>query len=153
VDRTRILDHVQIRTRLPGAVEEVIHFVEKHSFHGARIGPVRREESWSLPPAAVREAVINAVAHADYAQHGAPIRVAMFDDRLEVENPGLLPLGLTVPDLLAGISKLLNRVIGRVFHELGLIKQWGSGIQRMAAACRAASRSKKRARISRIGGG
>ena len=136
VDRTRILDHVQIRTHLPGAVEEAIQFVEKHSFHGARIGPVRREERWSLPPAAVREAVINAVAHADYAQHGAPIRVAMFDDRLEVENPGLLPLGLTVPDLLAGISKLRNRVIGRVFHELGLIEQWGSGIQRMTAACR-----------------
>lgn len=35
-----------------------------------------------------------------------------------------------------GVSKLRNRVIGRVFHELGLIEQWGSGIQRMTAACR-----------------
>jgi predicted HTH transcriptional regulator len=81
---------------------------------------------------------VNAVAHADYAQRGAPIRIAMFDDRLEVENPGLLPFGLTVDDLYRGVSKLRNRVIGRVFHELGLIEQWGSGIQRMAAACREA---------------
>jgi len=118
------------------AVEEAIAFVTKHSVHGAEIGAVRRVERWSVPPAAVREAVINAVVHADYAQRGAPIRVAMFDDRLEVENPGLLPFGLTIEDLPQGVSKLRNRVIGRVFHALGLIEQWGSGIQRMAAACR-----------------
>ena len=82
--------------------------------------------------------MINAVVHADYAQRGAPIRVAIFDDRLEIENPGLLPFGLTVDDIERGISKLRNRVIGRVFHALGLIEQWGSGIQRMTAACREA---------------
>ena len=62
----------------------------------------------------------------------------MFDDRLEIENPGLLPSGLTVEDLEHGVSKLRNRVIGRVFHALGLIEQWGSGIQRIIAACREA---------------
>jgi predicted HTH transcriptional regulator len=86
----------------------------------------------------VREAVINAVVHADYAQRGAPIRISMFDDRLEVEYPGLLPFGLTVEDLQHGISKLRNRVLGRVFHALGLIEHWGSGIQRMTTACREA---------------
>lgn len=118
------------------AVEEAIAFVHKHTLHGAEIGPVRRKERWSLPPLAVREAVINAVVHTDYAQRGAPLRIAIFDDRLEVENPGLLPFGLTVEDLPHGVSKLRNRVIGRVFHALGLIEQWGSGIQRMSAACR-----------------
>jgi len=135
-DKSRILDRVEIRSYVAPAVEEAIAFVQKHLLHGAEIGPVRRAERWSLPPVAVREAVINAVAHADYAQRGAPIRVSIFDDRLEVENPGLLPFGLTVDDLHRGISKLRNRVIGRVFHALGLIEQWGSGIQRMTAACR-----------------
>jgi len=64
--------------------------------------------------------------------------VALFDDRLEVENPGLLPFGLTVADLPLGVSKLRNRVIGRVLHELGLVEQWGSGIQRVISACREA---------------
>src|SRR5437773_5111941 len=64
------------------------------------------------------------------------MRVSIFDDRLEVENPGLLRLGLTVEDLHRGISKLRNRVIGRVFYTLGLIEEWGSGVQRMTAACR-----------------
>ena len=112
--------------------------MHKHSLHGAEIGPVRRKERWSLPPVAVREAVINAVVHTDYAQRGAPLRLSIFDDRLEVENPGLLPFGLTVEDLPRGVSKLRNRVLGRVFHAIGLIEQWGSGIQRMTAACREA---------------
>jgi len=63
---------------------------------------------------------------------------SIFDDRLEVEGPGRLPFGLTVEDLPHGVSRLHNRVIGLVFHALGLIEQWGSGIQPMAAACRAA---------------
>lgn len=65
-------------------------------------------------------------------------RLSIFDDHLEVENPGLLPFGLTVEDLHHGISKLRNRVLGRLFHALGLIEQWGSGIQRMTTACREA---------------
>jgi predicted HTH transcriptional regulator len=137
-DRGELLDQAEVRLHLPQVVDAAIAFVEKHSLHGATIGPVRRTERWTLPPAAVREAIINAVAHADYAQRGAPLRLALFDDRLEVDNPGLLPFGLTVDDLVRGISKLRNRVIGRVFHELGLMEQWGSGIQRMTAACREA---------------
>jgi ATP-dependent DNA helicase RecG len=47
----------------------------------------------------------------------------------------MLPLGLTIEDITSGVSKLRNRVIARVFHELHLIEQWGSGIQRMISAC------------------
>lgn len=137
-DKSKIVDRAEIHSYPIRAIEETITFVEKHSLRGAEIGAVRRRERWNLPPIAVREAVINAVTHADYSQCGAPIRVSIFDDRLEVENPGLLPFGLTVEDLHRGISKLRNRVIGRVFHELGLIEQWGSGVQRMAAVCREA---------------
>jgi predicted HTH transcriptional regulator len=135
-DKSRIVDRAEIRSYPVRAVEEAIAFVQKHALHGAEIGAVRRKERWNLPPVVVREAVINAVVHTDYAQHGAPIRLSIFDDRLEVENPGLLPFGLTVEDLRHGISKLRNRVVGRIFHALGLIEQWGSGVQRMIAACR-----------------
>ena len=136
VDKSRIEDGAEVRLYPVQAIEAAIAFVEKHATHGAEVGPVRRRERWNLPPLAVREAVINAVTHTDYAQRGAPIRVLIFDDRLEVENPGLLPFGLTIEDLHQGISKLRNRVIGRVFHALGLIEQWGSGVQRMSTACR-----------------
>ncbi len=137
-DRRRILDSVEIYNRPVQAIDEAIAFVRKYLAREAVIGEVRRKDRWTLPAAALREAVINAVVHADYSQRGAPIRLALFDDRLEIENPGLLPFGLTVEDLWQGISRLRNRVIGRVFKELGLIEQWGSGIQRMANACREA---------------
>lgn len=89
-----------------------------------------------MPLEAVREALTNAIVHADYSQTGAPIRVAFFDDRIEIDSPGLLVAGMTIGDIRAGVSKLRNRVIGRVFKELDLIEQWGSGFQRMIAACR-----------------
>jgi predicted HTH transcriptional regulator len=76
--------------------------------------------------------------HADYEQRGASIRLAIFDDRIEIENPGLLRFGLTIDDIKRGVSKLRNRVIGRVFHKLGLIERWGSGIKRIIENCNAA---------------
>ena len=135
-DKATILDHTRIEAPLIHAIDEAVTFVEKHSLRGAVIGRVRRRDRWNLPPAAVREAIVNAVVHTDYSQRGAPIRISIFDDRLEVENPGLLPFGITLQDLPRGVSKLRNRVLGRVFHELGLVEQWGSGVQRMIAACR-----------------
>jgi len=134
-DKRKLLDSTEVRSYLPEAAEQTIGFLQKHMTREAVIGPVRRTDHWTYPVVAVREAIMNAIVHADYAQSGAPIRVALFDDRLEIENPGLLPFGLTIEDLQRGISKLRNRVLGRVFMELKLIEQWGSGIQRMTAAC------------------
>ncbi len=137
-NRTRLLDSAEIRSFLPRAAEEAIAFAHRHLTHESTIEGIRREDRWSVPLVAIREALMNAIVHADYAQQGAPIRIAIFDDRIEIENPGLLPFGLTIEDIMQGVSKLRNRVIGRVFHELHLIEQWGSGIQRMTAACREA---------------
>lgn len=137
-NRTRLLDSAEIRSFLPRAAEEAIAFAHKHLTRESIIEGVRREDRWSVPLVAIREALMNAIVHADYAQQGAPIRLALFDDRIEIENPGLLPFGLTIEDIMQGVSKLRNRVIGRVFHELHLIEQWGSGIQRMTSACQEA---------------
>jgi predicted HTH transcriptional regulator len=137
-NRARLLDSVEIRSFLPRAADEAIAFARKHLTLESIIEGVRREDRWSVPLVAIREALMNAIVHADYAQQGAPIRLALFDDRIEIENPGLLPFGLTIEDIRQGVSKLRNRVIGRVFHELHLIEQWGSGIQRMTSACQEA---------------
>ena len=136
-DRSQIVDRQEARADLIAAIDEAVAFVDRHTRRGMEIEGTRRRDLPEYPPVAIREAVVNAVAHADYSQSGSPIRLAIFDDRLEIENPGLLPFGLTIEEVLVGVSKLRNRVIGRVFHELGLIEQWGSGIQRIISSCRA----------------
>ena len=138
VDRTNIADSRRIDGRLFELVDQSLEYLDRALDNALVIngqGPAH-EARRSVPMVALREAVINAVVHADYHQQGGPLRVAVYLDRVEVENPGYLLPGLTVDDLFQGVSRLRNRVIGRVFAERGYIEQWGSGVRRMAAACR-----------------
>lgn len=130
-NKTDIIDSTKIHTYPTIAIEEALRFIEKHAMQSLQIGRTTHQKVWNIPLKAIREAIINAVVHADYSQKGSPLRIAIFDDRIEIENPGLLPFGLTITDIKQGISKLRNRIIGRVFHTVGLIEQWGSGIQRI----------------------
>ena len=61
--------------------------------------------------------------------------IAIYSDRMEIQNPGMLPFGMTMEDFKDGVSKVRNRVIARVFRELGLMEEWGSGYRRVMAAC------------------
>jgi ATP-dependent DNA helicase RecG len=86
------------------------------------------------PEVAVREAVINAICHRDYADTGT-VQVRIYDDRLEVWNPGSLPEGLN-PDLLylEHPSKPRNKRLADAFHRIRLIERWGTGTLRMVDA-------------------
>jgi predicted HTH transcriptional regulator len=137
-DKQTILDSQDVKSLPVPAIEETLRFVKRNTRRSLRVERTRSTEAWEFPLVALREAIINAVVHGDYGQRGMPVRIAVFDDRIEVDNPGGLPPGLTIEDIQQGVSKLRNRVIGRIFHELHLIEQWGSGIQRMKAACREA---------------
>ncbi|WP_139018659.1 ATP-binding protein, partial [Acinetobacter baumannii] len=63
------------------------------------------------------------------------IKVGIYDDILNIVSPGGLPNGLTEEDLAQGRSEIRNRVLARVFKELGYIEQWGSGIARIKDLC------------------
>jgi len=130
-DKAAIFDHIDIHDPLPQAVDSIMLFLKKHAMRGADFSETRRKDVWSIPLTLLREAVINALVHTDYSQRGAPIRVAFFDDRIEIENPGILLPGMTVEDMRQGVSKIRNHVIARVFKELNLIEQWGSGVRRI----------------------
>lgn len=135
-NETEFLDKQEITSFFPQAIDEALDFVRKNMRVGLKIEDSRHQEIWEVPKIALREAIINAIVHTDYSLTGAPIRVSLFNDRIEIENSGLLPWGLTFEDLKEmGVSKLRNPVIARVFNELGLIEQWGTGIKRMVKAC------------------
>ena len=130
-DKAEIFDHIEIHDHLPHAVDSIMLFLKKHAMRGADFSEIRRKDVWSIPLGILREAVINALVHADYSQRGAPVRAAFFDDRIEIENPGILLPGMTVEDMKQGVSKIRNPVIARVFREMNLIEQWGTGVPRM----------------------
>lgn len=130
-EKIDIFDHIDINVPLPKAVDEIMLFLKKHAMRSADFSEIRRKDIWSIPLTILREAIINAIVHADYSQRGAPIRIVFLDNRIEIENPGILLPGLTVEDMKQGMSKIRNHVIARVFRELDLIEQWGTGIRRI----------------------
>ena len=142
--KSEVFDHIEFYDPLPKAVESILLFLKKHAYRGADLSRIRRKDVWSIPLSILREVVINALVHADYSQRGGPLRVAFFDDRIEVENPGILLPGMTIEDMKQGVSKVRNPVIARVFRELGLIEQWGSGVRRIFEQARAAKLSDPR---------
>jgi ATP-dependent DNA helicase RecG len=91
---------------------------------------LEREDWIEYPPAAVREALVNAVAHRDYLVRGEGIRIAMFADRLEVYSPGRLPGHVTI-DNIAEERFSRNETLVQVLADLGLIERLGYGIDRM----------------------
>ena len=80
--------------------------------------------------------LLKTLVHSDYSQRGAPLRVVFLDNRIEVESMGILLPGLTIEEMKQGASRIRNPVIARVFKELGLIEQWGTGVRRIFAEAR-----------------
>jgi predicted HTH transcriptional regulator len=116
-----------------------MEFIQRHISMEAQIVPtqIERLERWEYPLEALREAIINATCHRDYRDSGN-IQVRIFDDRVEVWSPGLLPEGITVADLYrTHNSRPRNHRIARAFFLIGYIEQWGTGTLRMIELCRA----------------
>ena len=97
-----------------------------------------RVERYPVPREALREALLNAIVHKDYAQPH-PIQLAVYDNRIEVWNPAVLPEGWTVQTLLGRHrSRPYNPDIANAFFRAGEIETWGRGIERIVDACRSA---------------
>ena len=135
-DRTNFVDRLDIEGSVFDAIDEVPRFIRRNTRMAARIGTMRREDIPEYPEVAIREILVNAIAHADYSLTGMHIFVAIYSDKMEVQNPGMLPFGMTMDDFRSGVSKIRNRVIARVFRELGLMEEWGSGYRRVIESCR-----------------
>ncbi len=133
-DKSYIIDQKDIENELLIAIDEIVAFINRHSNIGAEIGKLERKDIYQYPAVAIRETILNAILHADYSIKGANIQIAIFSDRIEVTNPGALPFGQTIEAALSGISRLRNRIIGRVFRKLKLIEQLGSGMQRIVGS-------------------
>lgn len=129
----------QDRAEFSGSVfkqlEGVFDFVDRHNSLQSTFGGLYRNDSRDYPTEAVREVLINAVIHRDYAS-SAPLLVKVYDTEIEVVSYGGLVPGLELDDIFTGISSPRNRRLAEVFHRLGIIEAYGTGIQRVFGAYR-----------------
>jgi len=120
-------------------VREAFDYLDKWNRTRAEVRGLDRVDRRDYPPEAVREALLNAVVHRDYALPGADL-VSLFDDRLEVLSAGGLVRGVSLSDVLLGLSALRNAALAGVFYRLRLIEAYGTGLLKIREAYAGAPR-------------
>ena len=108
---------------------EALKFIQRHVDQGSTIEGVYTKGRWEYPMDAVREALRNAVVHRDYALTGKDIKVAIYDDMIEITSPGTLPPSIDFQEMDARQSDIRNKVIAPIFKHIGVIDQWGNGLK------------------------
>jgi len=128
-----IIDDRQITDTLFEAVEQSMKFITSHiSVSFAFDGSLQRKERFAYPLLAIREVLLNAVVHRDYA-NASDIQIKIFDDRIMVFSPGKLYGGLTIDDLKTDTyqSYTRNKLIAEAFYLTNNIEKYGSGYIRI----------------------
>ena len=99
-------------------------------------GKIERQEKWEYPPDAIREAIINAIAHRDY-NSSANVHISIFDDRIEIWNPGKLPPPLTPKNLKEEHKSIpVNPSLANLLFLIKYIERWGTGTNDIIKWCR-----------------
>jgi len=129
-----IYDRQDVRDDLLTQFRQASLFLERHLNVRSEIKGYNRVDIYEIPLAALREAVVNALMHRDYSILGTQVSVEIFDDRVEIINPGGLPKGLSQKTFAKGISMRRNELIADLFFRLDKVERVGQGIQRMKDA-------------------
>lgn len=112
--------------------DDVLKYAELFNTTSAKIipGQISRVETKSYPGASLREAILNAICHAEYF---APsnIKVEFFPDKVKITNPGNIYNNGTIEDIKRGIQSFRNPSLVILLNKLGYIENYGTGIQRI----------------------
>lgn len=112
------------------AAKNVLNRLEQENRVFTQITSIQRKEIKKIDPIALREAVVNAIVHNDYS-HEYAAKFELYEDRLEISSNGGLPERFTKEDFLGGFSAPKNKELMRVFKDVGLVEQLGTGIRRI----------------------
>jgi ATP-dependent DNA helicase RecG len=135
---TSVTHPVIDRLDCSGALWEMVDAAEEFIRKNIRLLSLRtsksfqRDDKFEYPLAALREAIINALIHRNYQKH-SDVRVFIFDNRVEIINPGTFPEGVS-PD--APVHEPVNPILSQFMYDVGFIERYGSGIKMMHRLCR-----------------
>lgn len=121
------IDRLIVHGTLPEMLDEAERFIRRNTRTAMKVVEFESVQVTEYPYDAIREALVNAMAHRDY-HHSSGIQVNIFDDRLEVLSPGeaLIPLSE-----LEGSHVTRNETLCRRFRDIGEMEQFGTGITKM----------------------
>ena len=131
--KTHILDRKEFRGNLYAIYQEVMAYFQAKLNSALIPNAQGRDERLELPESALREALVNAIAHRDY-RSTANVQVYIFQDRVEIVTPGGLPAGMREEDL-GSKSVPRNPLLFSTLYRMKLVEQIGSGIRRIHDAC------------------
>lgn len=136
-DKSEFIDNQRAQGNFFELLDAGMAFCFKHlNLHGKVVG-LQRQEYLDIPVEALREALINSLCHRSYDSVSASVSLAIYDNRVEIENPGRLPMGITPENIkLSHDSKPFNPIMASVLYKTTWLESWGSGVGRMCDACK-----------------
>jgi ATP-dependent DNA helicase RecG len=136
----RFLDNRKFEGTIPEMVDNAVNQVLANIRKSSLIEGIYRQDIPEYPERAVREAIVNAIAHRDYSHfvRGSYIQIRLFADRLEIQSPGGL-YGNVTEDTIEHEQSTRNRLLMRMMEDLHLVENRGSGIRAMLEAMRQAN--------------
>lgn len=131
-DRIHIYDRQDVQDDLLTQFNVAVLFLMKHLNRRSEIIGVNRKDIYELPFEALREAIANAIIHRDYSVRGTSLMVEVYDDRVEIVNPGVFPWHRRKE--FGKISVRRNERIADLFFRMDKVERAGTGIRRMKEA-------------------
>ena len=138
IDKNEFVDSGRASGNYFDLLDAGMDFLFKHLSQSGKIVGFQKEEELEIPAEALREALTNALCHRQFEKFNLTPGIAVYDDRVEIENPGRFPLGLTPENIKkAHASHPYNPLMADVLYLSSFLESWGSGVGRMIDACRA----------------
>ena len=138
MDSIEFLDNQQLKGNIFEQLDGAMAFCFKHLNLSGKVVGLKREEELEIPYEALREGVINALCHRRYDDYREGLQLGIYEDRVEICNPGRFPTGVT-PENIKTLhsSKPRNLHIAQVMYKAAYLEGWGTGIKRMIDVCKA----------------
>ena len=135
--KDEFIDNQRTTGKIYTLLDTAMSFFFKHLSLSGKVEGLYREEELEIPYKALRECCTNALCHRSYHRPGSSVGIAIYDDRVEIENSGTFPPDITMEKLLSGHnSEPQNLIIANVLYKSEVLESWGRGIGLMISECR-----------------